>query len=213
MQKDTIQRIGDPEYFFETLHALEHPDASFETVRKTIIARSRRRMDRESLIVRTGYGLKRRFEKTDKFTYWSNAQDSLAELMKIGLVVPSPLPSKRKHLDRLQRRKYKLTETGIAFLEKMNDEGESQMDMLLERMYNAHPYLRAFLSVLQQTDLMIPEYRLTGRFPQDANANMKAVLDDACTWLTSFRSDWTSTCFARESRNGYLATKEKETRD
>jgi len=187
-QKDTIPRLNDIQYLLEGLKILLE-GATFDKVRKAIISISKNRTYRDDSITRTGYSAAKRLRVVDDFTYWANAKDVLSELMRLKLAKDTVVPRKRKYVEIYRNAKYELTDQGevLAHVLLKGDLKETVQakDQIFNRMYQIHPYLRAFIRKLQQGPMFIPVYRLSTRFERSFIVEKAAILQDSTKWLVT----------------------------
>src|ERR1035441_2517187 len=81
---------------------------------------------------------------------WSPARDALAELMKIGALKNSRLPSSRQFVDAYRDASYELTDEGRGLAELARNGGAEFIDRVASLLIAAHPYLRRILVLLQE---------------------------------------------------------------
>src|SRR5438874_2722915 len=115
MHTDTIPRIDEVSYLFETL-AWVAAGRTFEDIRKDIV---QLRLERDHMTradERRGMSASKRLREQDEFTYWVNARDALKELMRLGLVEGIALPSRPAQLAEHRARTYMLRPEGRQFL-------------------------------------------------------------------------------------------------
>ena len=86
---------------------------------------------------------------------WAPTRDCLSELMRLGAMVPKPLPSSRAFVDRYREETYELTELGLHLAE-LTSQGARFVDVLSQRLIAAHPYLQALLQVLDKDSIRCP---------------------------------------------------------
>ena len=93
----------------------------------------------------------------DEDRYWAPTGEVLDEAMRLGFVNRQPLPSARKYLNAYRDRRYGLTDLG----EQVADQAEKNIaafsDELATAVYNAHPYFRGLIHILQESPLTCPE--------------------------------------------------------
>lgn len=154
MVSDTIPRLQRLSYLLVGLHAVAG-NQTFDQVRKSILGEAQRQD--ETLWAPTGYASV--YRSRDEYSMWTNARDALGELMRLGLIEKRSLPRKRNLVDAHRGIKYTLTDDGKAIAQQMGP-GPQLADTLFQRLYSTHPYLRQFLSVLTNQDVLIPEFNL-----------------------------------------------------
>src|SRR5262249_55443633 len=109
---------------------------------------------------RAGAALVRRSNRQDPHRdFWSNARDTLRELMRLGLVHPVPLPSRPTHLRAHLERTYELTEQGEAFIALAEKDVWQFRQRFAQAMEIAHPYFRQLRSKLCSSEIFVPRIR------------------------------------------------------
>src|SRR6266545_30731 len=87
---------------------------------------------------------------------WSPARDALAELMKIGALKSSRLPSSRQFVDAYRNAAYELTDEGCELAELARAGGAEFIDRIAAQLIAAHPYLRRMLAALEDGPIVCP---------------------------------------------------------
>jgi hypothetical protein len=151
---DTIPKLDQVSYLFETLGLISE-QVSFEGIRKHLI-----RMLPEG---------RRERARALEAMFWSNVRDSLRELMKLGLVEKTALPSRTNQLDAHRSRKFLLTEAGNKFLELERRDAWEFRDRFAQAMFIAHPYLRELYRLLGSQELFFPRIQKS-EIPGDVEA-------------------------------------------
>jgi hypothetical protein len=86
--------------------------------------------------------------------YVDNATGALAELMRVGLVERTPLPSTAKAAKSYAKTQFLLTDTGIEWMELLQETGEpAALDALLKRLWTIHPQLAGYVRLLNGLDM------------------------------------------------------------
>jgi hypothetical protein len=170
-----LYRLGDLEVSLIEISR----GASFERIRQALIDFVRRTGEgRTSMVPRLG----------DDYSFWSPAQETLSELMKLGLVDPAPLPASRQYVDSHRADTYQLTGKGMDGVTQLSGgDGAARarfLDMLTVSLMEAHHGFASLLSAATRHPLCIPEYsiekitalieggRATGRLADDALARL-----------------------------------------
>lgn len=183
-EKDTIPRLAHIGYLLEGLRALSD-GVNLDGLRKRLIDYSRRRSELERAVSRTGYHSGKRLRVTDSYTYWSNAKDVVSELMRLGFVKESTVPSKRKYFDFHRETKYELTEDGHVMANSLLESEHGFKDKLFEAMYRKHPHLRAFIERLSKGSLGIPIYRIKRTLRRYKNqGTSQELVKEAIRWFS-----------------------------
>src|SRR5207244_4313605 len=123
---DTIPKLDQVSYLFDTLGCVSDHFA-FDAIREELI-----RLRPESTT---------HTRKVARDTFWSNARDVLRELMRLGLVQPSSLPSRPQQLDAHRTRTFTLTQEGEQFLALEKRDLWEFRYRFAQAMLIAHPYL------------------------------------------------------------------------
>src|SRR4051812_1673 len=116
LRTDTIPRIDDVSYLFETLAWVANA-RTFEDIRKDIVAVRLEQDVATRADQRRGMSASRRLREQDDLTYWANARDALKELMRLGLIEHAPLPSRPQQVSAHRRKRYQIRAEGEQFLE------------------------------------------------------------------------------------------------
>lgn len=87
---------------------------------------------------------------------WSPTKQCLAELIRLGAIKDSPLPSSRAFLDRYRYQQYELTELGRELAELVGDRTAAFVDRLTAELIAAHPYLRGLILCLDRAPIVCP---------------------------------------------------------
>lgn len=151
---DTIPRLQRLSYLLIGLDAVGR-NQTFDQVRQSILGIAQGQG--EEPWPSTGYASS--YRSRDEYSMWTNARDSLDELMRLGLIQKRSLPRRRNLVDAHRQMRYLLTDEGKALIECIG-RGRELVDALFQRLYSAHPYLRQFLSVLAKQYILIPEFNL-----------------------------------------------------
>ena len=154
MIADTIPRLQRLSYILIALDAVGR-NQTFDQVRQSILEMAQDQG--EALWPGTGYASA--YRSRDEYSMWTNARDSLDELMRLRLVERRSLPRRRNLVDAHRQMRYRLTDEGKVVMEYFG-RGRELADTLFQRLYFAHPYLRQFLSVLAKQDILVPEFNL-----------------------------------------------------
>jgi len=154
MISDTIPRLQRLSYILIGLDSVGRNE-TFNQLRQSILDVAQDQG--EALWPSTGYASA--YRARDDYSMWTNARDSLDELMRLGLVQKRSLPRRRNLVDAHRQMRYRLTDEGRALNEYVG-RGRELADALFQRLYFAHPYLQQFLSVLAKQDILIPEFNL-----------------------------------------------------
>jgi hypothetical protein len=97
--------------------------------------------------------------------FMDNATEALAELMRLGWVERTPLPTTPQALVAYRNRRFALTSSGESWLEELTARPLSARDRLLAALWPVHPQLRAYFTLLASRPITIPTLRLTDVFP------------------------------------------------
>lgn len=151
---DTIPRLQRLSYLLVGLDAVGR-NQTFDQVRQSILGMAQDQS--EGPWPSAGYASS--YRSRDEYSMWTNARDSLDELMRLGLIQKRSLPRRRNLVDAHRQMRYRLTDEGKAFIECIS-RGRELADALFQRLYSAHPYLRQLLSVLAKQNILIPEFNL-----------------------------------------------------
>lgn len=158
-ERDTIPRLENISYLFATLRAISSNETNFEGVRKSLLEQARITSQQEYGALGAGYSTSRRLQRSDEYTYWTNARDAIKELIKLCFVETAPVPSKKDYVNRHRGTQYKLTAKGDALRQLMRSTDDSVFrDSFFQAMYFAHPHLRSFLGKLANRELFVPVF-------------------------------------------------------
>lgn len=148
--RDTIPRVIHVPYFQETLDGIAAGE-SFDGLRLRL-----RQLSNE--LSRRAGNSPASSRVADEFTLWSPTTDSIAELMRLGLVERHPLPSKRVHVDAHRETTYTLTPLGQEVIGRAGSGGTSLSGELTPLLIQQHPYLASLCRALSEQPLLVPEY-------------------------------------------------------
>jgi hypothetical protein len=156
---DTIPKLDDITYLFDALGGVRD-GLTFDEIR-TMLIFGRREGDREKLLDHSPgmTALRRLDRREDRSTYWSNARDALRELMRLGMVERTPLPSTPLQVKAHRGRQYALTPQGGDFLNLSAKDPWEFRDRFFQAMAGCHSYLRLIRRRLMQGDLFFPRVR------------------------------------------------------
>jgi hypothetical protein len=163
---DTIPKLDQASYLFESLGFVED-GLNFDEIRKGLID-VRVASDQERLI-----NIRR--SKTTLVdgipnaggVFWSNARDVLRELMRLGLVAPTALPSRPEQIEAHKHNTFALTAEGHEYLQLDKRDVREFRTRFLQAMEIAHPYLRELRLKLKDIELFFPRVQ-TSDLPGDA---------------------------------------------
>jgi len=152
---DTIPKLDQASYLFETLGFVEE-DLTFDEIRKGLIE-VRMDADRERLINSRRSKTTLLEDTTNAGTvFWSNARDALRELMRLGLVEQSTLPSRPNQLLSHKDKRFSLTSHGHDFLALAAHDAWEFRIRFVQALEIAHPYLRELRLKLKDIELFFP---------------------------------------------------------
>lgn len=97
--------------------------------------------------------------------FMDNATDALAELMRLGLLERSPLPTTANALPTYRSKRFAVTEQGGAWVEQLGADPAEAMNRLLSGMWQVHPQLAAYYRLLAENKILIPTLNWTDLFP------------------------------------------------
>ena len=137
---DTIPKLDQVDYLFIALSEVAE-ESTFSEIRKYLV--EAQPADR----------FKHQARRTDLL--WSTARESIRELMKLGLIEPSALPSRAKHYDAHRDAKYRLTNAGRDFV-ALESDGWSFRDRFAQALLLAHPILQEIVQQLMSREIYIP---------------------------------------------------------
>lgn len=106
-----------------------------------------------------GRGRRTASRVSDADAYWAPTAELLQEAMRLGFVRRQPLPSSRRHLDSHRASAFSLTDRGQEVAAVARDGPADFTSRLAEAAISAHPYLQAFLALLEDGPLVCPEIR------------------------------------------------------
>jgi hypothetical protein len=168
---DTIPKLDQVSYLFDTLGAVED-GLSFEAIRKELI-----RLRPESRIPLRA--------RSAAPPFWSNVRDALRELMRLGLINPSALPSRKSQLEAHNRRAFTLTEDGRQFLAIERRDPLEFRHRFAQALLLAHPYMRELVTLLGSRELFFPRIQRAD-LPGEVDAWRKAPpepLGQVTVWI------------------------------
>ena len=129
--------------------------APFERMRQALITSTRSSTDTLS-----GTGVVSRLH--DEYTYWSPTQEAISELVRLGWMVPAPVPSSRQYVDAYRASTYELTSMGEEIAQTLlasNGAARAKyMDTLTVSLAEAHPGFAELIAVVNLQPILIPEY-------------------------------------------------------
>jgi hypothetical protein len=153
---DNIPRIDKVGYLYETLGWIDD-GATFEEIREAQIE-YRKALDRDSFVdKRSGASSMRLLQKrANGERYWTNTRATVSELMRLGLVVPEPVPSRKEQLAAYRARRYQLTSEGAQFVALMAQDFWVFQDRFAQAFVLSHSLSRQLLDMLAHRELFIP---------------------------------------------------------
>ncbi|MGH8604609.1 MAG: hypothetical protein ACREXR_18045, partial [Gammaproteobacteria bacterium] len=87
---------------------------------------------------------------------WSTAAYNAQELSRLGLVEISAIPKNKTSYERLKNRALSITDAGSKLFSQFKEDRGQAYDQLFALMFAAHPYLRTFVSLLNNTPIFLP---------------------------------------------------------
>jgi hypothetical protein len=153
---DTIPKVDKATYLFETIGWVQD-GSTFEEIRKSLIE-LRLEIDRENIVdQRRGASSSRQLNvRRSDSTFWSNARESLRELIRLGLMQHGRLPSRAAQLRVHRGQTFTLTEDGEHFLALAEANPTEFRHRFVQAMEIAHPYLRALRAELMRKEFFFP---------------------------------------------------------
>src|SRR5262249_3142569 len=125
--------------------------ASYEAIRRGLISYMyERKAGREPVAHSSWKEAAERAALDDKL-YVNNASEALAELMRLGLVVRTRLPSSATAARAQAGRTFQMTDAGVDWAEVIEEHGEGSpvvLTELLPMLWKAHPRLAAYVRLL-----------------------------------------------------------------
>lgn len=151
---DTIPKLDQISYLFDSLGLIkEH--LSFDAIRKELI----------DLLPEA----RRDLAKAPENMFWSNVRDALRELMRLGMVEKTALPSRKGQLDAHRNNTFALTATGKTFLELEQEDPWEFRFRFAQAMLLAHPYLQELYRLLSSSEIFLPRIK-KAHVPGDVEA-------------------------------------------
>lgn len=182
--RDTIPRVQHIAYFHAALTGIRN-GLSYDQLRRNLRVRAAEHGGRIT---------SSRVE--DAYTHWSPTTDSISELMRLGLVKPRTLPSKRTAVDLHRESKYELTDRGDAMLACVGEDFAAFRREITPILIRQHPHLAALCRTLSDGPLLIPEYTEEGlkSFKSRSSSSwVRPLAEDAAKRLTDGMSQATVT--------------------
>jgi hypothetical protein len=87
---------------------------------------------------------------------WSTAAYNAQELSRLGLVEISAIPKNKSSFERLKNRSLSITDAGSELIYQFKENRGEAYDRLFALMFAAHPYLRTFVNLLNNTPIFVP---------------------------------------------------------
>jgi hypothetical protein len=112
----------------------------------------------------------RRFARANPSKFASNATESLAELMRLGMIEKAPLPSTPKVVDVYQGRHYVKTAAGEAWGQLLETSIQDAYDHLLRALWRRHKQFAGYLTLLSKGPFTVPTANWTDSNPPMAGA-------------------------------------------
>lgn len=97
-----------------------------------------------------------RKRKTAGDLLWSTAAYNAQELNRLGLVQVRAIPKNKGNFERLKEGSVKITEAGSKLFNLFNESRAEAYDELFTVMYASHPYLQAFVRLLNEVHFFAP---------------------------------------------------------
>jgi hypothetical protein len=128
-------------------------EGTYDEVRKDLIDYMAAERER---IAPTGNHAAFRLARHDPQRYMRNATEALAELMRLGMIERAQLPTTRKVAPVYRNRRFQLTSSGRAWLEKLEGTPTAAYDELLALLWRVHPQFAGYLRLLDSGMFSIP---------------------------------------------------------
>lgn len=145
--------------FLETAMLEVAAGGTFEDVRRQLIEHMTNKRRREAP---TGNHAAFRLAVHNPARYVDNATAALGELMKLGFLERSPLPSSGSAANAYQQRTFVVTDSGRAWADLMGGEGKNRpagYDMMLKALWRLHPQFAGYLRLLAVRPFVLPTAR------------------------------------------------------
>jgi hypothetical protein len=157
-----IPRLQELRFLLSAAQEAAH-GGTYEDIRRGLI---KTMADRAQEATPSGNSAARRFDDRPGH-YVDNATGALGELMRIGLIERSPLPSTAKAARFYAKTRFLLTEAGVEWMELLRDAGEpAALDALLKRLWAVHPQMAAYVRLLNGIDtFFVPALPWSSVFP------------------------------------------------
>jgi len=120
--------------------------------------------------------------------FMDNATEALAELMRLGWVERTTLPTTSQALAVYRNRRFASTASGDTWLEELNANQLAGRDRLLSALWPVHPQLRGYYTLLASRPITIPTLNWTDVFPDGVEdfgpSGRRRYLDELATRVT-----------------------------
>ena len=155
-----------------------------------------------------------RTARSDPKRYVSNVSASLKELMLLGLVEKSTVPSSARAALNYTNTTFSASDKGRGWAELLRSDLQKAYDQLLDMLWQAHPQFRMFLGELSDEPISVPilqwsdtpEPRTRGRY-------VSSLANSAAQCLEEESSGWTASASdILESVKGYLDDRYRDAR-
>ena len=151
-QSAGIPRLQEVDFLRIAVEQVE-AGATYDQVRRALIEHMATERERTQP---SGNHAALRLARHDEHRYMNNTTDALAELMRVGLVVPAQLPTTRKAAPIYAPRTFRLTPDGRAWVDVLRTDRRAAFDELLRLLWATHPQLAGLLRLLQRGTFTIP---------------------------------------------------------
>jgi hypothetical protein len=114
--------------------------------------------------------------KYNPHRYLTNTTEALSELMRLGMIEKSPLPSTSNAASAYTKRSFKMTPIGEHWVEQFkSSQRHVAYDALLVKLWQHHPQFSGYLRLLARTMLVIPTAKWTEISTLVPSANERKV--------------------------------------
>jgi len=109
---------------------------------------------------------------------WSTARDTASELRRLGYIEAASLPGPREFYEKLKNDPIRVTHSGRTLIELFDQDRAKAFDELFARMFEEHPYLRSYVRILMDRDLLAPILTSVKDHISDRYSSTTALADD-----------------------------------
>jgi len=153
----SIPRLQELSFLEEATKCVAE-DKTFDEIRQALITHM---ISLRDINVQSGNHAIFQNVRKDPHRYFSNAAEALLELMRLGFVERSTVPSTKTAVEAYQQHRFRLTPKGEYWANQFQNSRQMAYDVLFRALWQTHPQFSGYLNLLARGMFVVPTARWT----------------------------------------------------